>query len=101
LRYAGKAGLNLSSLAGGGVALHGAPVNAWMARSRLADRVGVRIVSRHQFGDAVHVLGGLNVTNPLEVPIALLRVPALFSADTGLNPHSLPCGGRTSLVCVH
>ena len=38
LRYAGKAGLSLRSLAGGGVSLHGAPVNAWMARTRLLDR---------------------------------------------------------------
>ncbi len=101
LRYAGKAGLNLSSLSGGGVALHGAPVNAWMARNRLGGETVTRIISRHQFGDAVHVLGGLNITSPLEVPIALLRVPALFSADASLNPHSMPCAGSTSFVCSY
>ena len=101
LRYAGKTGLNLSSLSGGGVALHGAPVNAWMARNRLGGETVTRIISRHQFGDAVHVLGGLNMTSPLEVPIALLRVPALFSADTSLNPHSMPCAGSTSFVCSY
>ena len=101
LRYAGKAGLNVSALSGGGVALHGAPVNAWMARERLGGRLGIGIESHHQFGDAVHVLGGLNLTNPLEVPISLLRAPALFSGDPSINPHSMPCGNRTSLVCAH
>jgi pimeloyl-ACP methyl ester carboxylesterase len=101
LRYASKAGLNLRSLSGGGVALHGAPVNAWMARTRLADSAGVSIVSRHQFGDAIHVLGGLNVTNPLELPVALLRAPALFSGDPSVSPHSLPCGGGTTFVCTN
>jgi RHS repeat-associated protein len=100
LRYAGKSGLNLSALSGGGVALHGAPVNAWMARERLGSRLGIGIESHHQFGDAVHVLGGLNLTNPLEIPISLLRAPSLFSGDPSLNPHSLPCGNSTSLVCV-
>jgi hypothetical protein len=100
LRYAGKAGLSLRSLAGGGVSLHGAPVNAWMARNRLLDRAGADIVSRAQFGDAVHVLGGLNVANPLEVLISIYRTPALFSPDTSVSPHALPCGGRTSLVCA-
>ena len=99
LRYASKAGLSLQSLAGGGVAMHGAPVNAWMARTRLADSAGVTIVSRHQFGDAVHVLGGLNVTNPIELPVTLLRAPALFSSDPSVSPHSLPCGGGTNYIC--
>ena len=99
LRYAQSAGLNLSSLAGGGVALHGAPVNAWLARSRIGGRAGVAIRSRAQFGDAVHVLGGLNVSNPLEVPIALLRFPTLFSRDPGLSPHTLPCAGGVGFVC--
>ena len=101
LRYAGKAGLSLRSLAGGGVSLHGAPVNAWMARTRLFDRAGVDVVSRAQFGDAVHVLGGLNVANPLEVLISLYRTPALFSPDASVSPHSLPCGGSTALVCAY
>jgi RHS repeat-associated protein len=99
LRYADKARLNLSSLSGGGVALHGAPVNAWMARTRLADRWGLEVVSRHQFGDAVHVFGGLNISNPLEIPVALLRAPALFSSDWSVSPHSLPCAGSLSYVC--
>ena len=99
LRYASKTGMNLSALSGGGVSLHGAPVNAWLARTRIARQSGAGIVSRAQFGDAVHVLGGLNISNPLELPIALLRFPALFSHDPGLSPHSLPCGGAKLAVC--
>ncbi len=91
--------MNLSGLSGGGVSLHGAPVNAWFARTRIAKQSGVGIVSRAQFGDAVHVLGGLNISNPLELPIALLRFPALFSHDPGLSPHSLPCGGAKLAIC--
>jgi RHS repeat-associated protein len=99
LRLAGRGGLNLASIAGGGVSLHGAPVNAWLARSALGGGHGVSVVSRAQFGDAVHVLGGLNVSNPLEIPVALFRLPALLSPDPGLSPHSLPCGG-TSRICA-
>jgi hypothetical protein len=101
VRYASKAGLSLSSLSGGGISLHGAPINAWMARSRLFDRTGAHVVSRAQFGDAVHVLGGLNVSNPLEVLISLYRTPALFSPDASVSPHAFPCGGATSLACAY
>jgi hypothetical protein len=101
LRFAQKSGMNLSALSGGGVSLNGAPVNAWLARQRLGARYGIQVVSRHQFGDAIHVLGGLNLTNPLEIPIALLRAPALFSGDPSINPHSMPCGSSTMLVCGH
>ena len=99
IRYASKTGLNLASLSGGGVSLHGAPVNAWIARTKISNQAGVGVVSRAQFGDAVHVLGGLNISNPLELPIALLRFPALFSSDPGLSPHSLPCGGGSFAIC--
>ena len=99
IRYASKTGLNLSSIGSSTVALHGAPVNAWMARNRLSERAGVSFVSNHQFGDAVHVLGGLNVSNPLELPIALLKVPALFSSDPSVSPHTFPCAGNASLMC--
>ncbi|NNK50370.1 MAG: hypothetical protein HKO99_02105, partial [Xanthomonadales bacterium] len=99
LRFAQKSGMNLSALSSGGVSLNGAPVNAWLARERLGARYGVQIVSRHQFGDAVHVLGGLNLTNPLEIPVALMRAPALFSGDPSINPHSMPCGKSTMMVC--
>jgi hypothetical protein len=81
--------------------LHGAPVNAWMARDRLGSRLGLDIASRAQFGDAVHVLGGLNLSNPLELPVALLRAPALFSGDPSVSPHSLPCGNDLILVCAN
>lgn len=99
IRYASKAGLNLSSIGGSTVALHGAPVNAWLARNRLADFAGAEFVIHHQFGDAVHVLGGLNITNPLELPIALLKVPALFSGDPSVSPHTFPCAGDASMLC--
>ena len=99
IRYASKTGLNLSSIGSSTVALHGAPVNAWMARNRLSEWAGVSFVSNHQFGDAVHVLGGLNVSNPLELPIALLKVPALFSSDPSVSPHTFPCAGNASLMC--
>ena len=100
VRHALSAGLDLSALSGGAVALHGAPVNAWLANNRLAARAGVGITSRAQFGDAVHVLGGLNISNPVELPVALFRLPALFSPDPGLSPHTLPCGGGRRSVCA-
>lgn len=99
LRYARSSGMNLSSLAGGSLALHGAPVNAWLTGRQVTGPSGIGLVSRAQFGDAVHVLGGLNISNPLELPVAILRFPALFSADPGLSPHTLPCGSR-SVLCA-
>jgi pimeloyl-ACP methyl ester carboxylesterase len=100
LRYASRSGLNLSGLAGGGVSLHGAPVNAYYARTSLARRSGVQVISRAQFGDAVHVFGGLNISNPLEIPVAILRAPALISSDAVLSPHSIPCLGGRAAVCT-
>jgi len=93
LRYAAKTGLDVSSV--GSVMLHGAPVNILATRSISKRFDDLSIASHAQFGDPVHVFGGLNIQNPLQVLGALYRGPTVFSQDASLSPHTVPCyGGR-------
>ncbi|MEJ8568906.1 putative Ig domain-containing protein [Elongatibacter sediminis] len=98
LRLAKATGLNLSSVSR--VALHGAPINAAFARRFLGSEGRFQVTSRAQFGDAVHVFGGLNIANPLQIPAALLRAPHMFGGDPIWSPHTVPCGGGRAGLCA-
>ena len=99
LRFAADANLDISSLAS--VNLHGGPVNDFFVKNSLARRTGLansQFSIRAQFGDAVHGIVGANfISNPLRLPVSVIRVPHLFSTDATLSPHTVPCPvGRTA-----
>jgi len=96
LRYAADNGLSLNAVRA--VNLHGAPLNDGFVTRLLSNRIAATVTHRSQFSDAVNAILGANfISNPLRLPVSLVRSPYLFSSDAGLSAHTTPCGTRVGL----